>query len=121
MNKGPKLSKREITRRYEKLLHDVDTKDFYKVDLANRTNIYLCQHNHVTKTKDIDAGVTPMHIVCETCGQFATSTGYRNHGDNIKPTMEFYRPTLKELGNVKPISLVEHVLSGGLLLRKIKS
>ena len=59
------MSQREVERRYKKLLHDVQTKDFYKIDLTKRVNCYGCPAcKHITKTRDVDAGVTPMFFEC---------------------------------------------------------
>lgn len=116
-------SQREIKRRYSALLIKVLTDDFYKVDLTNRVNCYVCKKcAYITKTKDVDSGVTPFQIECECCKGPAHSTFYRDLFPHITPTQEWYRPTLDEVMKMrnKP-SLLHHVLSGGLCLRKIKT
>jgi hypothetical protein len=110
--------KREIERRYNKLIADVRTNDYYKVDLSNRVNCYVCQSGHVTKMRDVDAGVTPMFYTCETCNLRASSTGYRDIAPDMQPTQEWYRPDLKKVLKLKG-PMLEHVLSGGLMIRKI--
>lgn len=114
------MSRREIQRRYEKLMHDVATKDYYtKVDLTNRVNCYVCTScDHITKTKDSDAGVTPMFYRCENCGGIGRSSFYNDIAPNQRPTKEWYRPSLKEALKLKSYEL-DHVLGGGLLIRKI--
>lgn len=113
------MSKRHIERRYNALLKDVETKDFYKVDLSNRVNCYVCTEcKHITKTKDIDAGVTPFLHYCEKCGNMAQSTFYKDIVPDFKPTEEWYRPTLKEVLKMK-YNTQEHILQGGLHFRKI--
>lgn len=117
------ITKKEIKRRYIKLLEDVKTKDFYtKVDLSNRVNCYVCERGHVTKTKDIDAGVTPFMFTCEVCGENATSTFFKDIAPEQKPTYEWFRPTLeKTLKMTKRKSnegMIEHILLGGLDYRK---
>ena len=62
-------SQSSVERKYKKLMQDVATSDYYKVDLSNRVNCYVCKCGHITKTKDIDAGVTPMMFTCESCGR----------------------------------------------------
>ena len=118
-------SQRSIERKYRKLLHDVATKDFYKTDLSNRVNCYHCKKcRHVTKTRDIDPGVTPFMHSCENCGEHAYSTMYNDIAPNQEPTEEWYRPSLheclkyrkKEYGE----SMLEHIFNGGLEVRKIK-
>lgn len=53
------LSQREVERQYNKLMQDVATSDYYKIDLTNRVNNYVCTSvkcQHITKTQDVDAG-----------------------------------------------------------------
>jgi len=114
------ISQREVERRYNKLMHDVANDEFYKVDLTNRVNCYKCDCGHITKTKDIDSGVTPFFFSCEKCGRMAKSTFYIDAAPNQTPTIEWYRPTLKELMKKrKNVALLEHILNGGLEYRKI--
>lgn len=114
------MTKRQIIKRYENLKMRVATDSFYRVDLTNRVNCYICtQCNHITKTKDVDAGVTPYITSCETCEQPARSTFYVNITDSI-PTKEWYRPTIKEVLEIKNnLGLIDHILNGGLISRKI--
>lgn len=116
-------SQGEVTRKYHKLLDDVATKDFYKIDLSNRVNCYTCSNpkcGHITKTKDVDAGVTPMFFECEVCGSRATSSMYRDIVPDKQPTIEWYRPNLAQVIKMrKKPNLLDHILSGGLDYRKI--
>ena len=113
------MTREEITKKYEQLLNDVATQDYYKVDLTNRLNAYVCQLcGHGTVTKDVSAGVTPFMHQCEMCGGMAYSAMYRVLTDR-KPTQEWYRPTLEELLEMDKW-MVEHVLNGGLANRKIE-
>jgi len=116
-------SQGSVKRKYEKLLNDVATQDYYKKDLTNRVNCYVCKTcGHVTKTKDIDAGATPMIINCEQCSKDANSMFYNDVAPAKIPTIEWYRPSLKETLRLrKKPAYLEHVLSGGLLSRKIKT
>lgn len=113
-------SQNQVEKKYKKLLHDVATNDFYKIDLTNRVNCYTCQCGHITKTKDVDAGVTPFYFKCECCGSVAQSTMYKDVAPEQTPTFEWYRPTLKEVLKMrnKP-ALLDHILNGGLDYRKI--
>lgn len=122
MEKEPTISQREVQRKYQKLMHDVATSDYYKVDLANRVNCYRCGCGHITKTKDVAAGVTPMSINCESCKSSAYSSFYSDVAPAQNPTQEWYRPTLEQALKMrnKPWEL-DHVLSGGLLKRPIKA
>lgn len=116
------ISQREIERKYNKLLKEVKTDDFYtKTDLTNRVNCYQCQKCwHITKTKDIDSGVIPFMFSCEECKGEAYSTFFKDIAPNQIPTIEWYRPTLKQVLKLrnKPYEL-EHILKGGLDYRKI--
>lgn len=114
------ISQREVERRYKKLMHDVENDDYYKVDLTNRINCYVCDCGHITKTKDIDAGVTPFYFNCEKCGGMARSTFFTDIAPQQPPTFEWYRPSLEEcLKMRKKPELLEHILKGGLRYRSI--
>jgi len=112
----------EIKRRYNKLLEKVKTDDYYKIDLTNRVNCYVCQTcRHITKTKDIDAGVTPSMFTCEICGNIAYSSFYKDIATDKKPTFEWFRPSLEQTIKMrKKPALLDHVLNGGLDYRKTK-
>ncbi|AOW08720.1 hypothetical protein [Flavobacterium gilvum] len=115
-------SQREVERLYYKLIQDVKTNDFYtKVNLENRVNCYVCDScGNITKTKDIDAGVTPMFFSCEKCGQRARSTFFNDIVPNKQPTIEWYRPSLHECLKMRSKeAALDHVLNGGLNFRKI--
>ncbi len=118
-------SQREVERKYKKLLKDVATEEFYtKVDLTNRVNCYSCKCGHITKTIDIDSGVTPFYFSCDKCGEMATSSFYKDIAPSQLPTHEWYRPTLKQVLKMRRIvweGLLDHVLQGGLDSRKIVS
>ncbi len=119
-NNKPMISQREVERKYNALINDVAVKDFYKIDLTNRVNCYVCKCGHITKTKDIDSGVTPMMFRCEKCTSMATSNFYNDCAPNQQPTIEWYRPTLKEVMKLRdnPYAL-DHIFNGGLEYRKI--
>lgn len=115
------LSQREVTKKYAALMKDVETKDFYKIDLTKRVNCYTCQScQHVTKTKDVHAGVTPFMFECEKCGKVAYSSFYNDIRPGLQPTFEWYRPDLNEVLKGRNKGWIEHVLQGGLLSRKVE-
>ncbi len=114
------MDKKQIKIKYLQLLKDVATKDFYTtINLSNRVNCYACECNHVTKTRDVDAGVTPAFHSCESCGKLAHSTFYQDIVPMQEPTQEWYRPPLKEVLNMDE-GMLDHVLNGGLDCRKIE-
>ena len=113
-------SVRDVTREYNKLIEDVKTNEFYKIDLTNRVNCYTCSCGHITKTIDVDAGVTPFMNTCEKCNEIANSSFFKDIAPNQTPTHEWYRPTLKQVLKMraKEDGLLDHVLQGGLDYRK---
>lgn len=116
------MTNNHIEKKYANLLKDIAENDFYKVDLTNRVNCYKCAKcGHVTKTKDVDAGVTPFIFECESCGGEAHSSMYRDIRPSQQPTIEWYRPTLEQVIKMKnkPM-LLDHILMGGLDYRPIK-
>lgn len=113
-------SQRETERQYNNLLKDVETNDFFKIDLTNRINCYVCGCGHITKTKDVDVGVTPFMHRCEKCKQMARSTFYNDIAPEQPHTEEWYRPTLTQVLKMrKNEDLLNHVLQGGLMNRTI--
>ena len=90
----------------------------------NRVNCYRCDScGSITKTIDVDDGVTPYYYICEHCGNpHAISTMYHDVAPRQKPTQEWYRPSLKETlkWRGKNDSMLEHILNGGLDVRPIK-
>ena len=114
-------SVRSITRKYKQLLHKVATDDFYKVDLTERVNCYVCTCGYITKTIDIDSGVTPMFLRCRKCNNMSKSTFYTDIAPDKDPELEWYRPTLKEILKMrKKEDIADHALAGGLNYRPIK-
>lgn len=108
---------KETTRLYNKML-----KSRNEVE-PNKVNCYVCTNcNHITKTIDVDDGVTPFMHTCEECGQLAHSTFYKDIIPQEKPTQEWYRPSLKETlkWRSKNTQMLEHILNGGLDVRPIK-
>lgn len=83
---------------------------------VNRLNSYTCSEGHVIITIDRDEGTTPMLMECKhpNCGKQSTSSFY-NVPQGSVPTYEWYKP---DLSNVKGFEM-DHVLRGGLLIRKI--
>lgn len=115
------MKRKHIERDYEKLLEAVRTNPYYtRIDLTNKVNCYTCPNcKHITKTKDIAPGVTPMFHSCEKCNTLANSSFFRDIAPQQQPTQEWYRPTLAEVLKMNA-GLQEHVLSGGLCCRKIE-
>ena len=112
-----RISLRQVKRDYDNIIC------FYsEVEVEpNRVNCYFCSScNHITKTRDIDKGVTPFVHSCESCDSTAKSSFYEDIATDKEPTQEWYRPTLKEFEKArKNLDLYEHLKNGGLVMRKI--
>ena len=123
------MKNKEVIKKYKQLIHDVQTKEFYtRLELESRINIYTCNKGHRILTKDINAGVTPMFIICPECKStdfedLAKSSMYRVHPlySFGEPDLIWYRPSLEDvlkMNKKKNFGELEHVLNGGLLNRK---
>lgn len=112
-HREPMQSQRSIERAYKKL--DIKLAD------KNRINCYTCSHcGVITKTIDIHEGVTPMFNICVSCGGRSVSSWYRDIAPDQEPTHEWFVPTLKELLKYRSNpAMIDHILKGGLELRKI--
>ena len=111
-----KALKKDVTRRYNAMLRAYSGQGEYQ----GKVNCYTCsQCGQITKTIDIDNGVTPMGIECPYCHGEAMSSFYQDIAPNIGVTYEWYRPYLVDvLGMInKQFFTVNHILHGGLLRR----
>lgn len=88
----------------------------HEPEFKPRLNIYSCADGHDTVTIDKDHGTTPMFMDCKTCGKQATSHWY-NVPKGLIPTWEWYKPNISDVNDYE----MDHVLSGGLLLRPISN
>jgi hypothetical protein len=91
----------------------------------NKINVYTCPAGHRTVTIDRDEGVTPMMMVCRqkaedgkhNCTEYARS-GWYHCLQTLTPEYEWYKPeSMKGLSKEEK----EHVVRGGLLLRKLET
>jgi hypothetical protein len=117
------MTNKHVMRLYFALIQSVKTDEFYtSIDLSNRVNLYRCKNGHEVKTKDIDPGVTPFIIPCPICHVDAYSSGYRDKAARLKVTHVWFRPSLAALSKLNKTHkmVVEHVLNGGLIYRKLK-
>lgn len=78
-------------------------------------NYYVCLRcGHITKTRDIDKGVTLYVHECEKCGDFARSTFYSDIIPDREPTQEWYSPSLEVISKKSyDPGMLDHVLNGG--------
>lgn len=84
---------------------------------SGKVNLYQCEKSHcVTITVDREPGVTPFMIRCPFCREGIARSSLYRVPQNLFPTHEWYRP-----GDIEEVEQMsrEHVLNGGLLLRKI--
>ena len=106
---------KQTTREYNQIVKEHQGKPI-------GVNCYKCEVcDHVTKTIDIDLGVTPLVISCEACKKVqAKSTSYKDIVPEKEPTFEWYRPNIKEVLKLRKKShMLNHILAGGLKFRKI--
>jgi len=116
------MKKEQIIKEYNKMLKFPELSGDVPAD---RFNCYVCKEcETITKTIDVDKGTTPFFHTCSNteCDGFATSTFYDDILPNENPIQEWFRPTLDETlqyfkeGN---LGLVDHIINGGLDIRKI--
>lgn len=115
-----KSVKRAITKRYEKMLKDVEKADIN--DNTGRVNCYKCQKcGRVTKTIERAKGETPFGIICPDCGEDAMSTFYNDIVPDKPIEYEWVRPTLEECLEMaeQPFQL-NFLLSFGLKRKEIR-
>ena len=111
-------STRDVTKSYNDMIKMMDKEP----SNDDKQNTYNCSCGHKTHTIDVDKGVTPFMHSCEKCGEFARSSMYQSSQD-VKPTQEWYRPTLKQCLKMRKKehgdAILNHVLQGGLEMRVI--
>ena len=115
-----KISKREVERQYNKMLKIESLQGDVE---PNRINNYVCNScKTITKTIDLDKGVTPFMHSCKSCNETAISTFYEDIEPRLDVVEEWYRPSLKECLKLrnKP-NVLDYVFQGGLLNRKLVS
>jgi len=98
--------------------------EYYSTHVKRGVNCYTCPScKHITKTIDVDAGVTPFMHLCEQCKkELGQSSMYKDIAPNQQPTEEWYRPTLEEvleMHKAGDYNMVSHIVRGGLHQRKI--
>jgi len=88
-----------------------------------KKNIYLCRDcGHGFVSVDIEEGTTPFMTKCLNCGLFAQSLCYaapQKMLEDIKPAVEWYRPSGDELSAMSA-GTNQHVKMGGLISRVTK-
>jgi len=114
------ISQREVERQMARIINILDKKEEDVVE-KSKINCYLCPScKHITKTIDVDKGTTPFRFNCEKCGNAALSTFYQDHAPDREPTVEWYRPPLKQILKLrKKKDQLNHILQGGLVPRFI--
>lgn len=116
-NREPMMSARGVTRKYNEMLESLDSQ-FQKDSI----NCYACNQGHVMKTIHVDAGTTPMFEKCQECGEMAKSTFYSDIVPDKPATHEWFRPNLETVIKKHRRRVggdLDHILNGGLELRKI--
>lgn len=113
-----KKEKSSLVRAYEKMLQE----EYHKGEVKpNHVNCYVCENcGQITKTIDIEKGTTPFMIDCtvDGCGGLAKSSFYNDLSPTLKPSHEWFRPSLKATLRQQR-GMIDHIVQGGLELRKI--
>ena len=104
------MNRKQIIREYNDMLKHEQIRGEVE---PNKINAYNCKCGHKTITIDVDKGVTPFYHICEVCGRLATSSFYRVESNTLKPTEEWYRPSIEETLKMND-GMLQHILSGGL-------
>lgn len=118
------MNKRQVAKRYNEMINFPQNKGELK---EGRVNCYRCDDcGTITKTIEIDKGVTPFFHFCsnENCDSFAASAFYEDILPDSEPIEEWYRPTLEETLELLKrgyMGSVDHILQGGLDVRKINN
>lgn len=114
------MNKKQIISAYNKML--IESK---KEDNSPTINCYVCDScQHITKTIDVDNGVTPMFKKCNNCNGYAKSSFYKDLLPSQSPSEEWYIPSLSQVlkyNRQNKTTLVEHILKGGLCNRVIRN
>jgi hypothetical protein len=108
------MNKKKIEKAYNQMLLNVE-KISMDID-RSRINCYVCPAGHITKTVEIDKGVTPFMILCPYCDKMAQSTFYKEVAPDHIPRYEWYRPSLEETLK-ESASSRQYILDGGLYHR----
>lgn len=112
------MNTKEIIKRYEKLVSEIETMRIY--DGRGEYNGYTCKKcGFVTVTLYTDKGVTPFIIRCPKCsGNAMHDITTRNPPPHIpekySDVKKWVRPTLEQLLKMNPAT-IEYVLNGGLV------
>lgn len=103
---------------------DRDTFLFLMENPIRGKNIYVCEEDvsHRQVTVDIHRGVTPFLKMCPVAGCTGTgvSSMYRVEEWGLEPEWEWYRPSRDEFEGIISRETRDHVMRGGLLIRKIR-
>lgn len=114
------MNKKELTKKFNRLLQDVDSMKIYD-GRGKGVNQYQCEEcGAIFYTRYGDKGFTPFMIRCRN----NKCDGFMVHNDTLSnahascmrlDVVSWVRPDLHEFLLMKP-ALQEHVLNGGLVL-----
>lgn len=112
------MKKKDIEKAYNKLVSEIESIDMY--DGRNTVDRYTCDCcGYMVYTTYKDKGVTPFMIRCTRCG--GTMFHDKTYNKEIVPkhiiVLDWYRPSLKQTLKLSE-GEIDHVLNGGLLLKK---
>lgn len=113
------MTKKQITKRYEKLVSEVENMRIY--DGRGTVDEYICNRcGDSTFTTYRDKGVTPFVMRCRKCGGDAVhrNTNPKGSVEHIRTLVkvhDWYRPSLDDVLKMEE-GMIDHILNGGLIL-----
>lgn len=113
-----KLSQREVTRRYKKMVASVEETGRE----PKGPNVWVCECGNIMRCRHLDYGTTPMTLSCWVCQKGSLVSKWQDTMPDLPFSHEWYRPSLRQtlkLRTKRP-QLVEHILLGGLEIRKVE-
>lgn len=114
-----KMTKKQITKSYQKLVSEIEEMKMY--DGRGTVDEYVCNRcGEKVFTTYRDKGVTPFVMRCRKCGGDAVHRDtYRKFSvevfRSVVKVQDWYRPSLEETLKMSE-DMIDHVLNGGLVL-----
>jgi len=117
-----KITKVQTKEQLEKYLSDTHPA-WWEAFRVGRKNMYRCNNcSHFIVTIEVDRGVTPMMLSCDSCTIGTRRSGFYLDGyQKLTPTHEWYRPDGDELLELlEDPQANDHYIRGGLSIRPVE-
>lgn len=113
------VSSKTVSKLYKEMVNSMESKD------GRNVNCYTCEKcNYNIKTVYDDKGGIPEALECEKCHKKMVGSGDVDIYPEAEPTWSWYRPTFSDCLKMRTKSkapILNHVLKGGLLMKKVES